>query len=213
LAALVGARDIAGIVERTSAVETTCPTTEGLPGNACEGQPTGTQVEGYRGGLLFGGVEFYGEDGFATFVAGRIEALGPGKLTLYTIASGGHITNARTCSGCASAVVSTPANAAIPGGVATLLIFEIEPVGGTLMVSAVLGGAVDDLARPAIEGGQYGHLLFERVEAPSPTPPAVGTGNGSTGAPIRSAVLAGMLAVAVAGLMVTFGLRGRARRP
>lgn len=210
LLALTKAGNFAGVVDRAVTFEVTCPTVEGLPGNVCEGQPAGAQEEGYRGGVLFGGVEFYGPSEFEAFIAGRAAALGPGELTLYTIASGGHITNARQCDGCATAVVSTPANAAFPGGLATLLVYEFEPVGGVLRVTAVLGGTVDDLARPAIEGGQYGHLLFERVgAAASPKPPAVGTGApGAPGAdlppilPIASAALltAGLLMAGAAGV-------------
>lgn len=211
LLALTKAGNFGGVVDRAVTFEVTCPTVQGLPGNVCEGQPAGAQVEGYMGGLLFGGAEFYGRPAFEAFVAERVGALGPGELTLYTIASGGHITNARECDGCATAAVSTPANAAIPGGVATVLLFEFEPVGGALRVTAVLGGTVDDLARPAIEGGQYGHLRFERVGgAASPTPPAVGMGASGADSPPKLPMAAG--ALLAGGLVMAGAAAAWARR-
>jgi hypothetical protein len=202
LLALLRAGDVAGVVDRTETFEVTCPTVQNLPGNACEGQPAGTRVQGYPGAPLFGGGEFYGRQAFEAFIAERVAALGPGELTLYTIAWGGHLMSARTCPGCATAAVSTPANAAIPGGMATVLLLEFEPIGGELRVTAVLGGLVDDLARPAIKGGRYGHLLFEPVGAPGPRPPVVGTGGeGSNLQPRGStstAVIAGAAAVVAA---------------
>ena len=205
LVTLAAAGEVTGLVDRAEAVQTTCPTAESLPGNACEGKQAGAQVRGYRGGVLFGGVEFYGAEGFAAFISAQVAALGPGQLTPYTIAHGGHITDARTCDGCATAVVSTPTQAALHGGMATLLIFEIEPVDGKLVVSAVLGGTVDDLARPAIEGGQYGHLLFEPVGDASPKPPAVGTAGDRGGSRSPLALIAGI--VLVAGVALAVALR------
>ncbi|MEJ5221287.1 MAG: hypothetical protein WHT63_04690 [Tepidiforma sp.] len=213
LLSLVRAGNVAGVVDRTETFETICPTLVGLPGNVCEGQPTGARLQGYRGAPMFGGVESFGRAGFEAFVAERVAALGPGELTLYTIAWGGHLTSARTCPGCATAVVSTPANAAIPGGVATVLLLEFERIGGELRVTAVLGGLVDDLARPAIKGGRYGHLLFEPVGAPGPRPPVVGTGGGQSDLQPRgstsTAVIAGAAAVVAA---VSTLLVWRARR-
>lgn len=211
LLVLTKAGNFGGVVDRAVAAEVTCPTVEGLPGNVCEGQAAGARVEAYTGGLLFGGAEFYGRRAFEAFVAERVAALGPGGLTLYTIASGGHITNARECDGCATAVVSTPANAAIPGGVATVLLFEFEPVGEALRVTAVLGGTVDELARPAIEGGQYGRLRFERVGgAASPTPPAVGLGAPGADSPSKLPIAA--VALLAAGLLMAGAARVWSRR-
>jgi hypothetical protein len=194
LVALISAGNLAGVVDRTETFETICPTLVGLTGNVCEGQPTGARLQGYRGAPLFGGVESFGRAGFEAFVAERVAALGPGELTLYTIAWGGHLTSARTCPGCATAAVSTPANAAIPGGVATVLLLEFEPIGGELRVTAVLGGLVDGLARPAIKGGRYGHLLFEPVGAPGPRPPVVGTGGEQSALQPRSSMSTGVIA-------------------
>jgi hypothetical protein len=149
------------------------------------------------GGLLFGGVEFYSRVGFERFIAERVAALGSGQPTVYTVAMGGHITNGETCAGCATAIVSTPTQAALTGGTATLLVFELRTTAQGMVVSAVLGGPVDDLAGPAIRGGRYQHLLFETFSgpAPSPTAPAVGTGS-SPASSVAGVATAGVLLLA-----------------
>lgn len=184
LAALAFAGDVGGLVALATPREVTCPMPEGLPGNVCEGQPAGATKDGFSVGVIFGGGDIVNGDAYRAFLAQSIDALGDG-VAAYTVATGGHLLNARQCDGCYSVGLSSRSQAARTDGRA-LLVFDVVTEGGVLRVASVSAGTADEFGDVVIEGGTYGNLLYERLSttgpSPSPSPgaspqpPSVGTG-------------------------------------